>query len=502
MFESLQDGIRSALKTLQGKGKLTESNMRDGLALVERSLLEADVSYSVVKDFMAAVTEKALGEKVLLSLDPSQQIVGIVRDELLQILGPVDASLHLNRDVNVLMLCGLQGSGKTTTCGKLARLIQQHGRQCLLVAADLQRPAAVEQLFVIGRQLGLPTYSDPRALDASVDRSKLDPVQVCQDGVKMAHAQQIPVVILDTAGRLAIDQELMQQLVRVEQRVKPDHVYLVVDGMTGQDAVNSAKAFNDALELDGVIMTKLDGDARGGALLSVKHVTGVPIKFIGTGEHLEALEPFRAEGMVSRILGMGDIIGLVDAARQVVDEKQQQEIEARLRAGQFTLDDFRSQLMTVAKPGLIAKMMDLMPGVASLKEMMAGTDAEKDVKRLIGIIDSMTPQERRNPNLIDPSRRNRIAKGAGAQGSEVTLLLKQYDMTRGVMASMAGEGMLGRLKKLRELQTSGLLDPGAKLVREKQGTGKRLTSKEKAELRKKREKDLRRRRREDRGPGG
>jgi len=485
MFESLQDGIRSALKTLQGKGKLTESNMRDGLALVERSLLEADVSYSVVKDFMAAVTEKALGEKVLLSLDPSQQIVGIVRDELLQILGPVDASLHLNRDVNVLMLCGLQGSGKTTTCGKLARLIQQHGRQCLLVAADLQRPAAVEQLFVIGRQLGLPTYSDPRALDASVDRSKLDPVQVCQDGVKMAHAQQIPVVILDTAGRLAIDQELMQQLVRVEQRVKPDQVYLVVDGMTGQDAVNSAKAFNDALELDGVIMTKLDGDARGGALLSVKHVTGVPIKFIGTGEHLEALEPFRAEGMVSRILGMGDIIGLVDAARQVVDEKQQQEIEARLRAGQFTLDDFRSQLMTVAKPGLIAKMM-----------------AEKDVKRLIGIIDSMTPQERRNPNLIDPSRRNRIAKGAGAQGSEVTLLLKQYDMTRGVMASMAGEGMLGRLKKLRELQTSGLLDPGAKLVREKQGTGKRLTSKEKAELRKKREKDLRRRRREDRGPGG
>lgn len=499
MFDSLQDGIRSALKTLQGKGKLTESNMRDGLALVERTLLDADVSYSVVKSFMSGVTEKALGEKVLLALDPTQQLVAIVHDELMQLLGPVDPSLHLTRDVNVLMLCGLQGSGKTTTCGKLARLIQENGRNCLLVAADLQRPAAVEQLHVIGRQLGLPVYSDPRALDPNVDRASLDPIQVCQDGVRRAKAENIPVVILDTAGRLAIDQELMQQLVRIEKRVQPDQVYLVVDGMTGQDAVNSAQAFNSALELDGVIMTKLDGDARGGALLSVKHVTGVPVKFIGTGEHLDALEPFRPDGMVTRILGMGDIVGLVDAARKAIDEKQQAELEAKLRAGQFNLEDFRNNLMSLAKPGLMGKMLELLPGMGQVKQLMAGTDAEGDARRLIGIIDSMTPAERRNPSLIDPSRRNRISRGAGVQSQEITQLLKQFEVMRPVMQGMAGESMMGRFKKLKELQSSGLLDPGARMSVQKMGTGKRLTSQERAELKKKRDKELRRRKREGRG---
>ena len=335
MFESLQDGLKSAFKSLRGKGKLTEANMRDGLRLVEQSLLEADVSYSVVKDFMAQVSQRALGEKVLLALDPSQQVVGIVHEELIRLLGPVDPSLHLKKDTNVLMLCGLQGSGKTTTCGKLARLLLDNQVKPMLVAADLQRPAAIDQLHVIGEQLGVPVYSEKGAQD---------PVKVCQDAVRRAREEGVQVVILDTAGRLAIDQELMQQLQRIDMRVQPDQVYLVVDGMTGQDAVNSAKAFNDALELDGVIMTKLDGDARGGALLSVKHVTGVPIKFIGTGEHLDALEPFRPEGMAGRILGMGDVLALVGEVRKVVDMEEQAALEAKMRAGEFTLDDFKQQL--------------------------------------------------------------------------------------------------------------------------------------------------------------
>lgn len=489
MFESLQDGMRAALKTLTGKARLTEANMRDGLKLVEQSLLDADVSYDAVRDFMDRVTERSVGEKVLLSLDPSQQVVGIVHEELIQLLGPVDASLHLTKDVNILMLCGLQGSGKTTTTGKLARLIQEHGKRVLLVAADLQRPAAIQQLHVLGDQLGVPVYSELGAKD---------PVKICQDAVRKARQEQIPVVILDTAGRLAIDRQLMDELKRIDQQVRPDQVYLVVDDMTGQDAVNSAKAFNDALELDGVIMTKLDGDARGGALLSVKHVTGVPIKFIGTGEHLDALEPFRPEGMAGRILGLGDIVGLVDVARRTIDEKQQKEFEEKLRAGQFSLDDFRNQIVQFMKPGLMMKMMGMIPGLGDLTKMMGEIDAEKDTKRLVGIIDSMTPAERRNPKMIDQSRRTRIAKGAGVEATEVNQLLKQYDAMAPLMQGMAGEGLMGRIKKIKELQAGGLFNPGAQLMREKKGTGKRLSTKEKADLRKQREKELRRKKREDR----
>src|SRR6187431_1285605 len=402
MFESLQTGLRSALKTLQGKAKLTEANMREGLALVEQSLLEADVSYSVAKDFVARVSEEAMGEKVLLALNPTQQLIGIINQELINTLGPVDPTIPLRKDVTVLMMCGLQGSGKTTTCGKLAKLLAQNKKTCLLVAADLQRPAAIEQLHVIGRQLDVPVYSEPGAKD---------PVAVCQNAVQKARNEQIPVVVLDTAGRLAIDQELMDQLVRIDNRVHPDQVFLVVDGMTGQDAVNSAKAFNEALELDGVIMTKLDGDARGGALLSVKHVTGVPIKFIGTGEHLDALQPFRPEGMVGRILGMGDMLALVDTVQKAVDIEKQKELEAKLAAGEFTLDDFKGQLRQVLQPGLMMKMLSLLLGMGDMAQMMNGTDAEGEMKRMLGIIDSMTPQERRTPKVIDPSRRNRIARG-------------------------------------------------------------------------------------------
>jgi len=491
MFESLQEGMRAALKTLTGKARLTEANMREGLRLVEQSLLEADVSYEVVQSFMERVTAEAVGEKVLQSLDPSQQVVGIVHQQLIELLGPVDASLPLRSDITVFMLCGLQGSGKTTTTGKLAKLIQQDtDKRVMLVAADLQRPAAIQQLHVLGEQLGIAVYSDP---------GTKDPVKVCQDAVRKARQEGIAVVILDTAGRLAIDRELMDELKRVENQVRPDKVFLVVDGMTGQDAVNSASAFNDALELDGVIMTKLDGDTRGGALLSVKQVTGVPIKFIGTGEQLDALEPFRPEGMASRILGMGDILGLVDVARRAVDEKQRVEFEERLLAGQFTLEDFRNQIMQFMKPGLMMKLMGLMPGMGDLQRMMGDVDTAGQTKRLVGIIDSMTPAERRNPKVIDISRRARIARGAGVDPVEVTQLIKQFETMAPLVQGMAGTGMMDRLRKIRELQAGGLFNPGAQFMREKKGTGKRLSNKEKADLRKQREKELRRRKRDERG---
>jgi signal recognition particle subunit SRP54 len=426
---------------------------------------------------------------VLLSLDPSQQLVGIVHQELINILGPVDPSLHLRGDVTVLMLCGLQGSGKTTTCGKLARLIQQTERQAMLCAADLQRPAAVEQLHVIGEQVGAPVYSEQGATD---------PIQVCRNAVQAAQDQGVAVVILDTAGRLAIDEELMGQLKRIDHRVQPDQAYLVVDGMTGQDAVNSAAAFNDALELDGVIMTKLDGDARGGALLSVKHVTGVPIKFIGTGEQLDGLEPFHPDRMAGRILGMGDMLTMVETAQREFDQQEMQRTEERLRKGAFTLEDFRKQLAQVARPGLMQKMMGMMPGMGELNKMLGEVDAENDMRRLFGIIDSMTPAERRNPKVIDPSRRQRIAAGSGTQPQEVNELIKQFDGMKSIMETMAGKGMGERMRMVQQLQQGGLLDPGGKLAKQKKGTGKRQRPRLGTKELKKRQKDRRRNQKKNR----
>ena len=489
MFESLQTGLQSALKSLRGKGKLTEANMREGLKLVEQSLLDADVSYSVVRDFMAAVTEKALGQRVLLSLDPSQQLVGIVHDELVEVLGPVDPSLHLKPDVTVLMLCGLQGSGKTTTCGKLAKLLLENNVKPMLVAADLQRPAAIDQLHVLGEQLDVPVYSR---------RDIKDPVAVCREAVAKAKEEDARVVILDTAGRLAIDEELMDELREVDRRVAPDQVYLVVDGMTGQDAVNSAKAFNDALELDGVIMTKLDGDARGGALLSVKHVTGVPIKFIGTGEQLESLEPFTPEGIAGRILGLGDIRQLVTEARRIVDEREQEELERKMREGRVTLDDYKAMMEKIRQPGLMQRMMGLMPGMGQVQDMMEDVDSEKEVGRVIGIINSMTRGERDNPKIIDPSRRQRIANGAGVQAQEVSQLIKMFDKMTPLLQAMAGKGIGGRMQALQQLQESGMLDPSGDLPRTKKGTGRRLSSKERAKMRKLRDKSRRKRKRKGR----
>jgi signal recognition particle subunit SRP54 len=491
MFESLQENLSSALRTLRGRGRLTESNMREGLQLVQRALLEADVSLPVVKDFMAKVSEQAVGETVLKSLNPTNQLIGIVHQQLIDLMGPVDHSLHLRGDVTVLMLCGLQGSGKTTTCGKLGRSILQNGRKPMLVAADLQRPAAIQQLQVLGEQIGLPVYADLAAKD---------PVVLCQAAVKQAKATGVEVVILDTAGRLHVDAELMNQLTTIDRRINPEQVYLVVDAMTGQDAVQSAKAFNEALELDGVIMTKLDGDARGGAALSVKAITGVPIKFVGTGEHLDALEEFHPDRMAGRILGMGDVLSLVEQAQQKFDQDEMQKQEARLRKGEFTLDDFKKMLGQTKRLGPINKIMGMIPGLGGMADMMGDIDAESDMRRLQGIIDSMTPDERRNPSkVIDQSRRRRIAAGAGVEPHQVSELVKQFDGMADIMKRMAGMGIRDRMRMTQELAKGGMLNPGGMLSKQKVGTGKRLTSTERAKMKKERERELRRKKREARG---
>ncbi len=481
MFDSLQNGLKGAFKSLAGQGKLTEANMREGLKLVEQSLLEADVSYSVVKDFMDRVTEQALGEKVLLALKPSEQLIHIVHTELINILGPSDDSLTLQNDVNIFMMCGLQGSGKTTTCGKLAKLLSRQKIRPMLVAADLQRPAAIDQLHVLGEQLDVPVYSD---------REEKDPVKVCRDAVAKARAENCKVVILDTAGRLAIDKELMEQLKTIDREVQPHQVFLVVDGMTGQDAVNSAGAFHEALELNGVIMTKLDGDARGGALLSVRHVTGVPVKFMGTGEHLDDLETFRAEGMANRILGGGDLGAMAEMAGKVFEEDEQRQLQENLEKGRFTLDDFRNQMIKMAKPGLMTKMLGLLPGMPNMGEMAAAMnspEASKGIRQMCGIIDSMTEAERTDPSLIEPQRRQRIAKGSGVQPKAVSDLVKQFNTMKPMLTGMASGDMGERMAQIDDLKKQ-MMDPSAKMHKPKKSTGKRLTPKEKAKLLKDRKK--------------
>ncbi len=490
MFDSLQENLTSALKAMRGRGRLTEANMREGLGAVQRALLEADVSFSVAKDFMAAVTEQAIGERVLKSLDPSQQLVGIVHQELVNLMGPVDHSLHLRNDLTILMLCGLQGSGKTTTCGKLALILKKRGRKPMLVAADLQRPAAINQLQILGEQIGAPVYADLEAKD---------PIKLCHAAVRHAKESDSDVLILDTAGRLHVDDELMGQLSKIDRRVQPEQVYLVVDGMTGQDAVNSAKAFNEALELDGLIMTKLDGDARGGAALSVKAITGVPIKYIGTGEHLDELEEFHPDRMAGRILGMGDVLTLVESAQEKLDQDEMAKQEERLRKGQFTLDDFKSLLGQTKKLGPLNKVMSMLPGMggmSAMQKMMKDGDAEKDMTRLGGIIDSMTPDERGNPSkVIDQSRRRRIAAGAGVEPHEVNELVKQFDGIADIMKRMSSMGLRERMQAMKQLGEGGMFDPGSKLSKKKGGTGKRLSPKDRLQAKKLREKEVRRKKR-------
>ena len=488
MFEALSASLSSALTALRGRGKLTAANMREGLSGVRTALLEADVAYEVVEQFLDRVSADAVGAQVLESLDPTQQLVGIVHRELVNLMGPVDHSLHLSPGkTTVLMLCGLQGSGKTTSCAKLARKIKEQGREVMLVAADLQRPAAIEQLAVLGRQLNVPVHTPD---------GTTDPVAVCNAGVAKAKQAGIPVVILDTAGRLAIDEPLMQELAKIDRTVGPDQVYLVVDAMTGQDAVRSAQAFNEALEIDGVIMTKLDGDARGGAALSVKSVTGVPIKFIGTGEQVDALEDFHPERLAGRILGMGDVVSLVEEAQKKFDQDEMARQEERLKAGEFTLDDFKKMLAQTRRLGPLGKVLGMIPGMGGMQDMLAGADLEKDMNRLFGIIDSMTPDERRNPSrTIDQSRRKRIAAGAGVQPTEVSDLVKQFDGMAAMMKGMAGLGMRDRMREVQKLQAQ-LANPAARLGRPKGDTGKRLTADERRKQKKQREKEARRRRRD------
>ena len=421
---------------------------------------------------------------MLSSLRPSEQIVGIVYQELVNLMGPVDHSLHLKRDgVTILMMCGLQGSGKTTTCGKLARMLKESGVKSMLVAADLQRPAAVDQLKIIGSQIDVPVYSE--------EPGKSTPLAVCKNGLRAAqNAGDIRVLILDTAGRLHVDDELMQELELIDNKLGPDQALLVCDSMTGQDAVNSAKAFNEALELDGVILTKLDGDTRGGAALSVKAVTGVPIKFVGVGEQLDRLEEFHPDRMAGRILGGGDLATLVEKAQREFDAEEIALQQKRMEEGKFDLDDFRKAMRQIKRMGSMGELMKLIPGMGKISDMMGDMNPDEDLKQVEGIIDSMTPFERSNPDKIDRSRRHRIARGSGADPSDVNRLLKDFQGMSGMMQKMSGMGVRERMSAVQELTKK--MDPNAGLRKEKQRSKRGPLDQEKArEKRRKQRKDAR-----------
>ncbi len=465
MFEGITEGLTSAFSAFRGTGKISESNIRDGMKQVRQALLEADVAYDVAQEFVQRVTTQAMGEQVLKSLRPDEQMVGIVHQELINLMGPVDHSLAIRRDtVSIIMMCGLQGSGKTTTCGKLARMFRENNQPPMLVAADLQRPAAIEQLKVIGEQVGCPVYAE--------DPARSDPVQVCRNGVREAKKQGVKVVILDTAGRLGIDEELMKELQRIDSRVGPDQCLFVCDAMTGQDAVNSAKAFNEALELDGVILTKLDGDTRGGAALSVKAVTGVPIKYVGVGEQLDRLEEFHPDRMAGRILGMGDVLSLVEKAQREFDEDEMLAQQQKMQEGRFTLDDFRKQMSQIKKLGSMGEVMKMIPGMGKMVDQMGDMNPEDDMRRIEGIINSMTLDERSNPDKIDRSRRHRIAGGSGVEASDVNKLLKDFQSMSKLMQDMSGMGLRDRMKTVKQMADQGMMDPSANL-REKKIRSKR-----------------------------
>ena len=496
MFDDLQKRLSTAFGRFRARGVLTEANIAEGLREVRTALLEADVNYGVVTEFMKRINEQAVGSQIIKAVRPDQQFVKIVHDAMVEMMGPVDTAIRFEKSgPTILMMCGLQGSGKTTTTGKLARMLLAQGRKPLMVAADLQRPAAVEQLRVIGRQLDVPVYSQESG----------DPVKVCQDALIEANRQGRDTILLDTAGRLHIDDDLMAELKQIEKKVKPHQVYFVCDALTGQDAVASAGAFNEALELDGVILTKLDGDARGGAALSVKQVTGVPIKFVGMGEKLDKLQAFDPERIVGQILGMGDIVGLVEAAQSAVDEEEARKQQEKLAKGKFDLNDFRTQLTQMKKMGSVKDLMGMIPGMNQMAGNLEGVDADGEVKRIQGIIDSMTRAERNDPHVIDISRRRRIAAGAGVDPSDVSGLVKQFDAMAAFVKQMSQMSMLDKIRAMTGLGKAGAFNPGARLVAPKQGTGKRLSPKEKEKLRKEREKEERKKRREmkeDKGKDG
>ena len=420
MFESITKSLDNVFKKFRSKGVLTEDNIKEGMREVRMALLEADVNFQVARDFIKAVTDRALGQEVLKSVSPGQQIVKIVNDELIRLMGPSDPSIPYNpTGVTVIMLCGLQGSGKTTTAAKLASYIRKQGHTPMMVAADIQRPAAVEQLKVLGRQIDVPVFSEP----------SFTPPAICKMAVRNAEQSGRDVVILDTAGRLHIDAALMAELREVDQKVKPHCKLLVTDSMTGQDAVNSAKEFNDQLSIDGVILTKLDGDARGGAALSIKAVTGKPIKFVGMGEKLDRLEEFHASRMATRILGMGDVVSFVEKAQENIDKQQAEEMQKKLLKGKFTLEDFYNQLQQLKKMGPLKDLLGMI-GMGGMD--LEGMD-EKEMPRLEAAILSMTPEERRHPEIIDGSRRIRVANGSGNEIQDINALLKQFKQMRQMM---------------------------------------------------------------------
>ena len=431
IFEGLADKLQETFKKLRGQGKLTETDINEAMREVRMALLEADVNFKVVKDFIAKVKEKAIGKEVLESLTPAQFIIKIVNDELTDLMGGTQSRIAISsRPPTVIMLVGLQGAGKTTTAGKLAMNFKKQSKRPLLVAADIYRPAAIKQLQVLGEQLEIPVFSLPEGNN---------PITIAEKALEHASLYANDIVIIDTAGRLHINEELMQELKDVKATAKPHEILLVVDAMTGQDAVNVAESFNADLGLDGVILTKLDGDARGGAALSVKAVTGCPIKYVGMGEKLDALEPFHPDRMASRILGMGDMLTLIEKAQTNFDLEKTKDLEQKLLKDEFTLDDFLTQMQQIKKIGSFEQIINMIPGMGNLKKQIGDVKIdEKEVKRIEAIIYAMTPKERRDVNIINGSRRKRIATGSGTRVQDVNKLIKQFVEAKKMMKKMKG----------------------------------------------------------------
>lgn len=428
-FEGLSGKLQNIFKNLRGKGKLNEKDVEQAMREVRMALLEADVNYKVVKDFIGKIKERAIGSEVLESLTPGQQVIKIVHEEMTQLMGGSSSRLNIaSKPPTIIMMVGLQGSGKTTSSSKLARYLKKQGRSPLLAACDIYRPAAIKQLQVLGEQLEIPVFSMG---------DQKSPVDIAKAAKAYAEKQGLDTVIYDTAGRLHIDEELMQELKEIKVNCKPHEILLVVDAMTGQDAVNVAETFNQSLGLDGIVLTKLDGDTRGGAALSVKAVTGKPIKFTGMGEKLDALEPFFPDRMSSRILGMGDVLTLIEKAQAAVDVKKAEELERKLRKAEFTLEDFLEQIQQMKSMGPINQIMDMIPGMGKMKGLKDVEINDKDVKHTEAIIHSMTPRERRTPEIINGSRRKRIARGSGTSVQEVNKLLKQFEQTQKMLKQMS-----------------------------------------------------------------
>lgn len=433
-FEGLSEKLSAAFKKLRGKGRLSEADVKEAMREIRLALLEADVSYKVVKQFIAQVTERAVGSDVLEALSPAQTIIKIVNEELTALMGGTSTKLEISsKPPTVVMLVGLQGAGKTTNGAKLAGLMKrQNGKRPLLAACDIYRPAAIKQLEVVGGQLGIPVFQ----------MGQENPVKIAKAAIRHAQQHGNDMVFLDTAGRLHVDEALMNELKSIKAEVQPNEILLVVDAMTGQDAVNAAQSFNEWLDIDGVMLTKLDGDARGGAALSVKAVTGKPIKFIGTGEKLDMIEPFHPARMASRILGMGDVLTLIEKAEQALDQKKAAELEQKMRANKFTLADFYDQLLQIRKMGPMQDLLGMIPGMGSMKNVQVDESA---LGRVEAIILSMTPYERENPACLNSSRKRRIALGCGQKVEDVNRLLKQFDQMQQLMKQMNGKGKKRKL---------------------------------------------------------